>query len=127
MGVTWYRCLHAITLCSHFYGIMDLSYRLASNRMGVFNSWSLIDRSLSNLHSDPIYGYLRVICCSVFRNWGYRIRIKTGAIVPIANQGICFHIISLPGWMPKASTRMPFCFAKMHSRVIGFENDILVY
>eukprot|EP00116_Pleurobrachia_bachei_P018360 sb/3478622/ len=26
-------------------------------------------------------------------------------------------IFSLPGWMPKASTRMPFCFAKRHSRV----------
>eukprot|EP00116_Pleurobrachia_bachei_P014756 sb/3475018/ len=26
-------------------------------------------------------------------------------------------IFSLPGWMPKAFTRMPFCFAKRHSRV----------
>ena len=26
-------------------------------------------------------------------------------------------IFSLPGWMPKASTWMPFCFAKRHSRV----------
>eukprot|EP00116_Pleurobrachia_bachei_P017951 sb/3478213/ len=28
-----------------------------------------------------------------------------------------YYIFSLPGWMPKASTRMPFCFAKRHSRV----------
>eukprot|EP00116_Pleurobrachia_bachei_P002187 sb/3462449/ len=27
-------------------------------------------------------------------------------------------IFSLPGWMPKASTRMPFCFAKRHK--VGF-------
>eukprot|EP00116_Pleurobrachia_bachei_P017749 sb/3478011/ len=27
-------------------------------------------------------------------------------------------IFSLPGWIPKASIRMPFCFAKRHSRVI---------